>query len=116
MPGNLFIVSAPSGAGKTSLVRSLLASNQQVDISVSYTTRAPRPSEIDGEDYHFVSHETFLNMEKHGDFVENAEVYGNLYGTSKSWIEAEILSGRDILLEIDWQGSLQIQKLSSRMP
>lgn len=110
MPGNLFVVSAPSGAGKTSLVRSLLASNQQVDISVSYTTRAPRPSETDGEDYHFVSHETFLNMAKHGDFVENAEVYGNLYGTSKSWIEAEILSGRDILLEIDWQGAAQVRR------
>jgi guanylate kinase len=110
MPGNLFVVSAPSGAGKTSLVRALLASNQQVDISVSYTTRAPRPSETEGEDYHFVSRETFLNMAKHGDFLESAEVYGNLYGTSQSWIEAEILSGRDILLEIDWQGAAQVRR------
>lgn len=110
MPGNLFVVSAPSGAGKTSLVRALLASNQQVDMSVSYTTRAPRPSETGGEDYHFVSRETFLNMAKHGDFLESAEVYGNLYGTSQSWIEAEILSGRDILLEIDWQGAAQVRR------
>ncbi|MEO6421470.1 MAG: guanylate kinase [Candidatus Nitrotoga sp.] len=110
MLGNLFVVSAPSGAGKTSLVRSLLASNQQVDISVSYTTRSPRPSEIEGEDYHFVSHETFLNMAAHGDFLESAEVYGKLYGTSKSWIEAEILNGRDILLEIDWQGAEQVRQ------
>jgi guanylate kinase len=110
MSGNLFIVSAPSGAGKTSLVRSLLASNQQVDISVSYTTRMPRPGEVDGEDYHFVSRETFLSMAKHGDFLESAEVYGNLYGTSQSWIEAEIVSGRDILLEIDWQGAAQVRR------
>jgi len=110
MSGNLFIVSAPSGAGKTSLVRSLLVSNQQVDLSVSYTTRAPRPSETEGKDYHFVNHETFLNMAKHDDFLESAEVYGNLYGTSKSWIEAEILSGRDILLEIDWQGAAQVRR------
>ncbi|CAH1385859.1 guanylate kinase [Candidatus Nitrotoga sp. M5] len=109
MPGNLFIISAPSGAGKTSLVRSLLASNQQVDMSVSYTTRAPRPSEIEGKDYHFVSRETFLSMAKQGDFLESAEVYGNLYGTSQSWIEAEISSGRDILLEIDWQGAAQVR-------
>ncbi len=109
MSGNLFIVSAPSGAGKTSLVNSLLASNGQIDVSVSYTTRSPRPGEVDGKDYHFVSREIFLAMAKHGDFLESAEVYGNLYGTSQSWIESETLCGRDILLEIDWQGAAQVR-------
>lgn len=109
MSGNLFIVSAPSGAGKTSLVNALLACNQQIDVSVSYTTRAPRPGEVEGKDYHFVSRETFMAMANHGDFLESAEVYGNLYGTSQSWIEAETLGGRDILLEIDWQGAAQVR-------
>ena len=110
MSGNLFIISAPSGAGKTSLVNALLVSNQQIDVSVSYTTRSPRPGEVDGKDYHFVNRETFLTMAKHGDFLESAEVYGNLYGTSQSWIEAETLGGRDILLEIDWQGAAQVRQ------
>ena len=110
MSGNLFIVSAPSGAGKTSLVNALLGINQQIDVSVSYTTRAPRPGEIEGKDYHFVSREIFMAMAKHGDFLESAEVYGNLYGTSQSWIEAETLGGRDILLEIDWQGAAQVRR------
>ena len=110
MSGNLFIVSAPSGAGKTSLVNALLDTNRQIDISVSYTSRAARPGEVEGKDYHFVSRETFLAMAKHGDFLESAEVYGNLYGTSQSWIEAETLSGRDILLEIDWQGAAQVRR------
>lgn len=110
MSGNLFIVSAPSGAGKTSLVTALLASNRQLDLSVSYTTRAPRPGEVDGREYHFVSRETFMNMAKHGDFLESAEVYGNLYGTSQSWIAAETSDGRDILLEIDWQGADQVRR------
>ena len=110
MSGDLFIVSAPSGAGKTSLVSALLLSNRQIDVSVSYTTRSPRPGEKDGKDYHFVSRETFLAMAEHGDFLESAEVYGNLYGTSQSWIEAETLGGRDILLEIDWQGAAQVRR------
>jgi len=109
MRGNLFIVSAPSGAGKTSLVTALLAINREIDLSISYTSRAPRPGETNGKDYHFVSRETFLSMAKHGDFLESAEVYGNLYGTSQSWIAAEIASGRDILLEIDWQGAAQVR-------
>ena len=109
MSGNLFIVSAPSGAGKTSLVNALLVSNREIDLSVSYTSRAPRPGETEGKDYHFVSRETFLAMAKHGDFMESAEVYGNLYGTSQSWIETETRSGRDILLEIDWQGAAQVR-------
>ena len=110
MSGNLFIVSAPSGAGKTSLVGALLSSNKEIDLSISYTSRQPRPGETDGKDYHFVSRETFLDMAKRGDFVESAEVYGNLYGTSQSWLEKETAAGRDILLEIDWQGAAQVRR------
>jgi guanylate kinase len=109
MSGNLFIISAPSGAGKTSLVSALLKINTQIDLSISYTTRSPRPGETDGADYHFVSRETFLHMAQQGDFLESAEVYGNLYGTSQSWISQEITKGRDILLEIDWQGAAQVR-------
>ncbi len=111
MSGNLFVISAPSGAGKTSLVQALLNINPQIDMSVSYTTRAPRPGEHDGKDYHFVSRETFLAMAKRGEFLESAEVYGNLYGTSQTWINHENSRGRDILLEIDWQGAAQIRGL-----
>ena len=110
MHGNLFIVSAPSGAGKTSLVKALLNTNSQIDLSISYTTPTPRPGEIEGEDYHFVSREVFMAMTGRGDFLESAEVYGNLYGTSQSWIENRIASGRDILLEIDWQGAAQVRR------
>jgi len=111
MSGNLFIISAPSGAGKTSLVHALLGINTDIDLSVSYTTRDPRPGEQDGRDYHFVSRETFLEMAKRGEFMESAEVYGNLYGTSQAWISREITRGRDILLEIDWQGAAQVRRL-----
>jgi guanylate kinase len=111
MSGNLFIVSAPSGAGKTSLVNALLAATPDIDLSVSYTTRAPRPGEVDGREYHFVSRATFLEMAQRGDFLESAEVYGNLYGTSQVWIRNEIAHGRDILLEIDWQGAAQVRKI-----
>lgn len=109
MSGNLFIISAPSGAGKTSLVSALLALNKQIDLSISYTTRAPRPGETNGVEYHFVTREQFLEMAKRGDFLESAEVYGNLYGTSQSWLSQEITRGRDILLEIDWQGAAQVR-------
>ena len=111
MPGNLFIISAPSGAGKTSLVGALLNSNKQIALSISYTTRAPRPGETDGKEYHFVSRDKFLQMAQNGDFLESAEVYGNLYGTSQPWIEQQLASGRDILLEIDWQGAAQVRRL-----
>jgi guanylate kinase len=111
MPGNLFIISAPSGAGKTSLVHALLNTNPLIDLSISYTTRDPRHGEQDGKDYHFVSRETFLEMAKRGEFLESAEVYGNLYGTSQTWISREITRGRDILLEIDWQGAAQVRRL-----
>ncbi|MFY9261512.1 MAG: guanylate kinase [Gallionella sp.] len=111
MSGNLFIISAPSGAGKTSLVHALLEINSHIDLSVSYTTRAPRAGEHDGRDYHFVSRDTFIEMLNHGDFLESAEVYGNFYGTSQAWISNERSRGRDILLEIDWQGAAQIRAL-----
>lgn len=109
MSGNLFIVSAPSGAGKTSLVSGLLTLNKHIDLSISYTTRAPRPGETNGVDYHFVTREQFMQMAQHGDFLESAEVYGNLYGTSQTWISQENGKGRDILLEIDWQGAAQVR-------
>jgi guanylate kinase len=111
MSGNLFVISAPSGAGKTSLVHALLGINPQIDLSISYTTRAPRPGEHDGKDYHFVSREAFLEMSARGEFLESAEVYGNLYGTSQIWISNEVGKGRDILLEIDWQGAAQVRRL-----
>lgn len=114
MSGNLFIISAPSGAGKTSLVHALLNINPQIDLSVSYTSRAPRAGEIDGKDYHFVSRAAFIEMQKQGEFLESAEVYGNFYGTSQTWITQENAKGRDILLEIDWQGAEQVRKLFPR--
>jgi guanylate kinase len=111
MSGNLFIISAPSGAGKTSLVHALLNHNPHIDLSVSYTTRDPRSGEQDGKDYHFVSREAFLAMANRSEFLESAEVYGNLYGTSQIWISQEIATGRDVLLEIDWQGAAQVRRL-----
>lgn len=111
MNGNLFIISAPSGAGKTSLVQALLNINPQIGLSVSYTTRAPRVGEHDGRDYHFVSRDAFIAMAKQGEFLESAEVYGNFYGTSQKWISDQIAAGRDILLEIDWQGAAQVRSL-----
>ncbi len=111
MSGNVFVVSAPSGAGKTSLVRALLQADPQVKLSISYTTRPPRPGEVDGVHYHFVSKERFMEMLERGDFLESAEVYGNYYGTSQRWIEEQLAAGQDILLEIDWQGAAQIRRL-----
>src|SRR5574340_671145 len=111
MSGNLFVISAPSGAGKTSLVQALLNINPGIELSVSYTTRNPRPGERDGKDYHFVSRETFVIMMERGEFLESAEVYGNLYGTSQTWISHVTSEGRDILLEIDWQGAAQVRRL-----
>ena len=111
MSGNLFVISAPSGAGKTSLVHALLNINPQIDLSVSYTTRNPRPGETDGEAYNFVSRDTFLEMMGQGEFLESAEVYGNLYGTAQTWLSQQNARGRDILLEIDWQGAAQVRSL-----
>jgi guanylate kinase len=111
MSGSLFVISAPSGAGKTSLVHALLATNPQIDLSVSYTTREPREGEQNGVAYHFVSRETFSEMAGRGEFLESAEVYGNFYGTSQNWISQENAKDRDILLEIDWQGAAQVRRL-----
>ena len=108
--GLLFVVAAPSGAGKTSLVKALLENDAAIRLSVSYTTRSPRPGEVNGRDYHFVSIETFREMAGRGEFLESAEVYGNYYGTSQAWIAGEIAAGHDILLEIDWQGAAQVKK------
>lgn len=109
--GCLFIISAPSGAGKTSLVRALLQSDLNLSLSISHTTRPPRTGEINGCDYHFVTVETFKQMLLKGEFIESAEVYGNFYGTSQQWINQAIASGQDILLEIDCQGARQIQQI-----
>lgn len=111
MTGSLFIVSAPSGAGKTSLVQGLLAADKSLRLSISYTTRPPRPGEVNGREYHFVSRDAFEAMMRRGEFLESAEIYGNLYGTSQRWIAEEMAAGREIVLEIDWQGAAQVRKL-----
>ena len=110
-PGNLFVVAAPSGAGKSSLVSALLQVDSHLVVAVSHTTRAPRGQEQQGREYHFTDEATFRAMVDRGDFLEWAEVHGNLYGTSRSAIEERITGGQDVVLEIDWQGALQIRKL-----
>jgi guanylate kinase len=109
--GNLFIISAPSGAGKTSLVKALLAKEHTIKLSISHTTRKMRPGEVDGVDYHFVDEQTFLTMLNQENFLESAQVHGARYGTSKSLVETELEAGFDVLLEIDWQGAQQIRKI-----
>lgn len=109
--GNIFVVTAPSGAGKTTLVAALLAADPLITLSVSYTTRAPREGEVDGKHYHFVTRDVFLQMLQRGEFLESAEVYGNFYGTSQRWIQDQLDAGNDILLEIDWQGAQQVRLL-----
>lgn len=111
MSGSLYIVSAPSGAGKSSLVQALIEGDPRLRLSISYTTRPPRPGEADGVHYHFVTRERFLEMLGQGAFLESAEVYGNFYGTSQPWIEAQLAQGHDVLLEIDWQGATQVRRL-----
>jgi guanylate kinase len=115
MSGDLFVVVAPSGAGKTSLVNAVLRAEPGIRLSVSYTTRAPREGEVEGRDYHFVSRAAFEAMIAAGDFLEHANVYGNYYGTSRRWIEAELEGDHDVLLEIDWQGAMQVRALFPRM-
>ena len=110
MTGSVFIVAAPSGAGKTSLVRELIARDPAVSESVSYTTRTARRGEQNDRDYHFVDHDTFARMLKDGEFLESAEVHGNLYGTAQKWIDKQRTKGRDIVLEIDWQGAQQVRQ------
>ena len=109
MNGNLFIVCAPSGAGKTSLVGELLQADPQIRLSVSYTTRKPRPGEVDGREYHFVTEQEFAQMTARGAFLENALVHGNHYATSAHWISEQRAAGHDIMLEIDWQGASQVR-------
>ena len=110
-PGSLLVIAAPSGAGKTTLTRMALARNPRLALSISTTTRAPRPGEQDGVDYHFVSVETFRQMQAAGEFLESAEVHGNFYGTTRRGIETLLSDDRDVILEIDWQGAQQIRKI-----
>src|SRR6218665_1205636 len=110
-PGNLFIVSAPSGAGKTSLVNALLQRLRDVRVSVSHTTRVQRPGERDGVNYHFVDRAQFQTLLDAGDFLESAEVFGNHYGTSQRWVRETLAGGTDVILEIDWQGAEQVRRL-----
>jgi guanylate kinase len=110
-PGNLFCVAAPSGAGKSSLVKALLELDSRLDVSVSHTTRAPRGQEQDGREYWFVDEPSFRAMIERGEFFEWAQVHGHLYGTSRKAIEARLERGEDVVLEIDWQGALQIKQL-----
>ena len=111
MIGHLYIVSAPSGAGKTTLVRLLLENDPGICLSISSTTRKPRPGEMDGREYHFMDVPSFLEMANRDEFLEWAEVHGNYYGTSKRWIMTELTAGRDVLLEIDWQGAQQVRRV-----
>jgi guanylate kinase len=111
MSGNLFIVCAPSGAGKTTLVAALLKADPGIRLSVSYTTRKPRAGEVNGREYHFVDPPKFQEMAAAGAFLESALVHGNHYGTSQPWINEQRAAGADILLEIDWQGAAQVRKM-----
>jgi guanylate kinase len=109
--GRLFVITAPSGAGKTSLVAALLKDEPALSLSISYTTRPPRPGEENGREYHFVDDAAFLGMRDHGDFLESAEVHGYRYGTSKRVITEALARGQDLVLEIDWQGARQVRSL-----
>ncbi|QWD22568.1 guanylate kinase [Polynucleobacter paneuropaeus] len=109
--GSMLMIVAPSGAGKSSLVNVLLQSEPGLTISLSTTTRSPRPGEVDGKDYRFVTPEVFKQERDQGQFLEWAEVHGHFYGTSKTWIEQQMQTGSDVILEIDWQGAQQIRKL-----
>lgn len=109
MPGSLFIVSAPSGSGKSTLVNALLAKEPDISLSISYTTRGPRPGEVDGEHYHFVSREQFEAMAGEGDFFEYAIVHGDLKGTARQSVEPLLAAGKDVLLEIDYQGAQRVR-------
>ena len=109
--GNLFVIAAPSGAGKTSLTRALLERESGIRHSVSYTTRLPRPGERDGVDYHYIDSDRFMALKGTGEFLEHAHVHGNWYATSATWLKAQVAAGQDVLLEIDWQGAAQVRKL-----
>ena len=109
--GFLYTVSAPSGAGKTSLVKALIETTENVRVSVSHTTRSMRPGETDGVNYHFTDRSTFQKMVEENAFLEHAQVFGNLYGTSVQWVKDTLASGVDVILEIDWQGAQQVRRL-----
>jgi guanylate kinase len=109
--GRLFVITAPSGAGKTSLIEALLKADPSLTESISYTTRAPRPGERNGVNYHFIDERTFLAMKERGEFLESAEVHGYRYGTSKKVITEALARGEDLILEIDWQGARQVRAL-----
>ena len=109
--GKLIIVTAPSGAGKTTLVSAVVESDEQLCVSISHTTRPKRPNEVDGVNYHFIDEAEFLNMLQDGDFLESADVYGHRYGTSQNWVNSKLAEGLNVILEIDWQGAAQIRNL-----
>lgn len=109
--GTLYVISAPSGAGKTSLVAAMLERDPRLCVSVSHTTRGRRPGEVDGSNYHFVAAEEFERMIAAGTFLEHAQVFGNYYGTSRLWVNEQLAADRDVILEIDWQGAQQVRRL-----
>jgi len=109
--GHFFVITAPSGTGKTSLVRALINNINDLQISISYTTRPPRPGDVHGKDYYFVTQPEFLQMASQEDFLEHALIYNHHYGTSKDWVMKKLAAGIDVLLEIDWQGAQQVRKL-----
>ncbi len=109
--GTLYVISAPSGAGKTSLVGEMIRSDPRLGVSISHTTRPMRPGEQDGVNYHFVAREEFEAMIRRGEFLEHANVFGNYYGTSQVWVEQTLAQGQDVILEIDWQGAAQVRRL-----
>ena len=111
MKGLLFVITAPSGAGKSSLIDALLKEDATLKLSISYTTRPPRPGEQNGREYHFVDEKTFMGMLERGEFFESAEVHGNRYGTAQSVIREALARGQDLVLEIDWQGAQQVRRL-----
>ena len=108
--GRLFMITAPSGAGKSSLVKALLEHDSEIELSISHTTRDPRPGEVNGREYHFISVNEFEERKARGEFLESALVHGNYYGTSRVWIEQRMAAGKDVLLEIDWQGARQVRE------
>ena len=112
--GNLYVIAAPSGTGKTTLVKALVDSLPQITVSISHTTRPKRPNEIDGTNYYFIDKTQFEHMIAHQDFLEYATIFDHIYGTSKSWVENTLAQGTDVILEIDWQGQQQIKKLFPR--